>query len=207
MSEQASVMLNELDTLDLLVLKLGVIQLHRIQRQQEEKALRAQVVKKLKEGGKRPFYDPRNPARKLWNATASETSYHAEILDRTKLEEWVRENYPAKLRPQTKLRAGFTEADVWQIARTYAAYMFEEVDVVEPWVLNELKLKSEQAGQPMGWGNEIDDNAPPGIEVTKAASTVTMTFTPKAAELMHSLILDGVIDVDGNLTAAPAGGE
>lgn len=204
MSEPAPATLDELNTLDRLVLRLGVVQLHRIQRQQEEKQLRAQVVKELKEGGKRPFYDPRNPSRKLWNATASETSYHAEILDRTQLEAWIHENYPAKLRPQTKLRQGFTEADVWQIARTYAAYMFEEADVVEPWVFNELKVKSEQAGEPMGWGNEIGEKAPPGIEVTKAASTVTMTFTPKAAELMHSMIIDGVIDVDGNLITAPA---
>ena len=201
----AAVPLPELSELDKLVLRLGVVQMHRTQRQQEEQDLRAKVVNKLRPGGKCPIYDPRDPSKKLWNATASETSFRAEVVDRTKAEDWVRENYPSKLRPQVKLKEGFTEADVLQIARRYAAYMFEEVDVVEPWVLNELKIKSQQAGRPMGWGNEIGEHAPPGIEVTKADSTITMTFTPAAAELLRSLIRDGVIDSDGNPTSS--GGE
>lgn len=186
------------DELDRLVLRLGVVQWHRMSRQEEEAQLRAEVVKALRAGGKRPVYDPRNPEQKLFHATASETNYQARVIDRAQTEEWVRENYPAKLRPRTKLREGFTEDDVMQVLRKHAGYMIEDGDVVEDWVLRELELKSQQAGQPMGWGNEIGEHAPPGIAVTKPDSTVKMTFSPHAFDAIRALILEGVIDVDGN---------
>ncbi len=194
----AVVPIGELGELDRLVLRLGVVQLNRMRRQEEEAQLRAEVVKALRAGGKRPFYDPRNPQQKLWHATASETAYQARVVDRSRAEEWVRENYPAKLRPRTKLREGFTEDDVLQVLRKHAGYMIEDVEEVQDWVLRELELKSQQAGEPMGWGNEIGEHAPPGIAVTKPDSTVKMTFSPRAVEVIDGLIVDGVIDVDGN---------
>lgn len=197
----------ELGELDKLVLRLGVVQLHRMRRQEEEAQLRAEVVKALRAGGKRPFYDPRNPEQKLWHATASETTYQAHVIDRSKTEEWVRERYPAKLRPRTKLREGFTDEDVLQVLRKHAAYMIEDVEEVQDWVLRELELKSQLAGQPMGWGNEIGEHAPPGITVTKPDSTVKMTFSPRAAEVIEALIIDRVIDLDGNPITPAVGGE
>jgi hypothetical protein len=196
---------NELSELDKLALRLGVVQLNRMRMQQEETELRAQVVKALRAGGKVPVYDPRNPKRKLWHATASETNYQAQVVDRTAAEEWVRENYPAKLRPRTKLREGFTDDDVLQVLRKHASYMIEDVEEVQDWVLHELELKSQQAGEPMGWGNEIGEHAPPGIVVTKPESTVLVKFTPGALDAIDSLILDRFIDLDGNVIAA--GGE
>lgn len=184
--------------LDKLVLRLGVVQWHRMRRQEEETLLRAEVVNALRAGGKRPVYDPRNPEQKLFHATASETNYQAHVVDRAQTEEWVRENYPAKLRPRTKLREGFTDEDVMQVLRKHANYMIEDGDVVEDWVLRELEFKSQQAGQPMGWGNEIGEHAPPGIAVTKPDSTVKMTFSSHAFDAIQELILEGVIDVDGN---------
>lgn len=192
---------DELGELDKLVLRLGVVQLNRMRRQEEETQLRAEVVKALRAGGKRPVYDPRNPQQKLWHATASETAYQARVIDRSKTEEWVRENYAAKLRPRTRLRDGFTDEDVLQVLRKHAGYMIEDVEEVQDWVLRELELKSQQAGQPMGWGNEIGEHAPPGIVVTKPESTVKMTFSPRAVEAVDALILDGVIDIDGNPTS------
>lgn len=191
--------------LDRLVLRLGVVQWHRMRRQEEETQLRAEVVKALRAGGKRPVYDPRNPEQKLFHATASETNYQARVVDRAKAEEWVRENYPAKLRPRTKLKEGFTEEDVMQVLRKHAAYMIDDVEEVQDWVLRELELKSQQAGEPMGWGNEIGEHAPPGIAVTKPDSTVKMTFSSRAFEVIEALILERVIDVDGNLVST--GGE
>jgi hypothetical protein len=205
--EQSAVVVpvGELSELDKLALRLGVVQLNRMRMQQEETELRAQVVKALRAGGKVPVYDPRNPKRKLWHATASETNYQAQVVDRTAAEEWVRENYPAKLRPRTKLREGFTEEDVLQVLRKHAGYMVEDVEEVQDWVLHELELKSQQAGEPMGWGNEIGEHAPPGIVVTKPDSTVLVKFTPGAFDAINSLIVDRVIDLDGNIIAA--GGE
>lgn len=200
--ESAAAVPLELGELDKLVLRLGVVQLHRMRRQEEEVQLRAEVVKALRAGGKRPMYDPLNPEQKLWHATASETTYQARVVDRTRAEEWVRENYPAKLRPRTKLKEGFTDEDVLQVLRKHAEYMIEDIEEVQDWVLRELELKSQQAGEPMGWGNEIGEHAPPGIAVTKPDSIVKMTFSPRAAEIVDALILNGVIDVDGN----PVGG-
>lgn len=207
MSEQKSVPVEQMDALDREMLRLGVAYLRRKHWVEQEQKRRAEAVKMLRPGGKRPVYDPRNAERKLWHGTASETSYKAEIVDHRQLEEWVRENYPAKLRSKTKLKEGFTEADVLQIAQTYASYMFETVPVVEDWVKHELVLKSQLAQQPMGWGGEVGESAPPGIEVSKAASAVVLTITKHAAEAIDELILAGVIDEDGNIIASSLGGE
>ncbi|MDX3661250.1 hypothetical protein PV646_28430 [Streptomyces sp. ID05-26A] len=206
MSDEQSNVAGQLNDMDRLIWQLGWVVLQRKRRQEEEERLREKVVNNARAGATWPVADPRNAERKLWHATVSKTSYVATITDRTKAEQWVREQYPAKLRKKWKLREGFTEADAWEQLREHCGYMFEEVAVVEEWVLNELKMKSQQAGRPMGWGNEIGEKAPPGIEVTKPPSTVLLKITDDASDIVDALRASGIIDQDGNFTA-PVGGE
>ena len=194
------------EQLNQLIWRLAVVQTHRKRRQAEERELRDQVVATVPSGGTWPIVDPRDPDRKLMQATVSKTSYVARVTDRAATEKWVKAEYPAKTRREPRLKECFTQADAMKALQDLAPGMFEEVDVVEDHLLRELELKSQMAGQPMGFGGEIGEHAPPGITVTKPDPTVVVTFTKSAPDVFDELTVGGVIDLDGNFAARAAGG-
>lgn len=194
------------EQLNQLIWRLAVVQTHRKRRQAEERELRDQVVATVPSGGTWPIVDPRDPDRKLMQATVSKTSYVARVTDRAATEKWVKAEYPAKTRREPRLKECFTQADAMKALQDLAPGMFEEVDVVEDHLLRELELKSQMAGQPMGFGGEIGEHAPPGITVTKPDPTVVVTFTKSAPDVFDELTAGGVIDLDGNFVAGAAGG-
>lgn len=203
MSEEQSSVVGPLNQL---IWRLGVVQWHRKRRQQEERELRDQVVATVPSGGTWPVVDPRNPENKLWHSTVSKTSYVAKVTERAATEKWVRAEYPAKTRRESRLKECFTQADAMKALQDLAPGMFEEVDVVEDHLIRELELKSQLAGQPMGFNGELGEHAPPGITVTKPEPTVLVKFTDAAEAAVEELILAGVIDLDGNFIAANSGG-
>lgn len=191
--------------LNQLIWRLGVVQWHRKRRQQEERELRDEVVASVPSGGTWPVVDPRNPEIKLLHATVSRTSYVAKATDRAATEKWVRTEYPSKTRPERRLKECFTQADAMKALQDLAPNMFEEVDVVEDHLIRELELKSQLAGEPVGFGGEIGEHAPPGITVTKPEPTVLVKFTDAADAAVEELIIAGVIDMDGNFIKPIAG--
>lgn len=192
--------------LNQLIWRLGVVQMQRKRRQEEERDLRDQVVATVPSGGTWPIVDPRDPDRKLLQATVSKSSYVAKVTDRAHTEKWVKAEYPEKTRREWRLKEQFTEADAWKVLRELAPRMFEEAEVVEDHLLRELELKSQMAGQPMGFGGEVGEDAPPGITVTKPDSVVVVTFTEAASGAFDELIVERVIDLDGNFITPAAGG-
>lgn len=189
-----------LTDLDRLVLRLGVTQLSRVRAASAEQALRTEVVTALRRGGSRAAVNPYT-GEKIAQVTVSETAYKADVVDPSATTEWVKATYPAKTRKVVKVREGFTPEDVLRALEVLAPYMVEEVVEVEPWVLRELELKSQQAGTPMGWGGEVGENAPPGIKVVQPDSTVRVTFSPHAVDVVDGMLANRVIDMDGNIIA------
>lgn len=162
-----------------------------------EAAVKAEVVAALRRGATLPATHPRRPDRQIAQVNVSKATYKAATLNRAATEEWVTAKYPMKLENRERLVSTATEADVRNILRTFAPYLLETVKVVPDHVIRELELKSEQAHQPMGWGGETGDDAPPGIEVSVIDPKVTITFRDE--DLLDELILSGVVDADGHI--------
>lgn len=200
MSEQ-SFAVGELSELDRLMLKLGVAQRKRQQAQEHETQVRANAVEALGEGGRKFTYNPLNHKEKLWHSTVSETQYQAHVTDRAAAEAWVCEQYPFKTRTRKRLVPGTRMDEVIEALLKVAPYLVEDYVEVEDHVLHELEQKSKLARQPMGFGGEIGEHAPPGITVTKPKPSMRVTFEDGAAEAIDELILRGVIDDDGNVIA------
>lgn len=202
--DTAEEQLNVTGYLKQLILRLGITQMHRRRREQEERELRDQVVAVVPPGGTWVIVDPRNPDRKLLQATVSKTSWVAKVTERWRTEKWVVDEYPAKARREWRLKPHFTQADAMKALFDLAPKMFEEVDYVEDHVIRELELKSQLAGEPVGFGGEIGEHAPPGITVTKPDSKVVVTVPEDAYDAFGELIVSGFIDMDGNIITPSA---
>jgi len=158
---------------------------------------KAEVVRALRRGATLAAANPVKPEQEIAQVNVSKVTYSATTVDRAAAEEWVKARYGDKVEKKTRLLPTVTERDVFNVLRQFAPYLLEEVDVVPDHVIRELELKSEQAREPMGWGGEIGDAAPTGIKVTQSDPKVTITF--REVQAIDDLILNGVIDMDGNM--------
>lgn len=162
-----------------------------------DKAAKADVVKVLGRKGSLPVMNPLNPGEEFVQITVSKLTYIAKTLDYTAAEEWVKKNYPDKVQKKTRLMPGTTEQHVFNVLRQFAPYLLEEIDVVPNHVIHELEMKSERAQQPMGFGGEAGEDAPPGIVVEESTPKVTVTF--RNAAVVDDLLVTGYVDMEGNL--------
>lgn len=185
------------DANNALLVKLAVASRKSQEAQKAEKAAKKEVVEAFRRGATQVAADPRKPDEEIAQITVSKVTWSAQALDRAAVDEWVKAKYADKA--EKKVRIICTDEDVLNIMRTFAPYYLEEVHVVPDHVIRELELKSEVAHQPMGWGGEIGDDAPPGIAVTPSDPKITITW--RNADLVDDLIVGGVVDMDGNLIA------
>lgn len=162
-----------------------------------DKAAKADVVKVLGRKGSLPVMNPLNPGEEFVQITVSKLTHIAKTVDYTAVEEWVKKNYADKVEKKTRLMPGTTEQHVFNVLRQFAPYLLEEIDVVPNHVVYELELKSKLAQQPMGFGGEIGENAPPGIVVEESTPKVSVTF--RNAAVVDDLIVTGIVDMEGNL--------
>jgi hypothetical protein len=103
----------------------------------------------------------------------------------------VTEKYPERLEERTRIKQD-RDQDVINVLQVFAPYLLETVRLVPDHVIREIELKSQLAHQPMGLGNEIGEDAPPGIKVSEVPAKVTITF--------RDLELFGDIDLNGDVT-------
>jgi hypothetical protein len=155
------------------------------------------VVQTLRRGATQVAVSPLDANQELAQINVSQTTWTAATVARTETEEWVKARYADKVEKKTRLLPTVTEQDVFNVLRTFAPYLLEEIDVVPDHVIRELELKSEQAHEPMGWGGEIGDAAPPGIRVFPSNPKVTVTF--RDTQAIDALVDAGVITVDGHM--------
>jgi hypothetical protein len=164
---------------------------------EDETAAKADVVKVLGRNSTKTATNPLNPDEEFVQVNVSKVTYSAKVVDLGATEGWVREKYADRIEKKTRLLANVTEDDLFKVLRHHAPYLLEEIDVVPSHVIRELVLKSEKAHQPMGWGGEVGDDAPPGIKVEKSTPRVSITF--RNADVVDDLILNGVVGMDGKM--------
>lgn len=160
-------------------------------------AAKQEVVNTLGRGATLTAANPLRPEQEVAQVNVSKATWSASTIDRAATEEWVKARYRDRVVKKTRLLPTVTEQDVLNVLRTFAPYLLEEIDEVPDHVIRQLELKSEKAHRPMGWGGEVGDDAPPGIKVTESDPKVTITF--REVQAIDDLILDGVIDMDGNM--------
>lgn len=185
------------DELNALLIRTAVAHRNAERAKEAEIEAKAEAVKVLRRGSTQVATNPLKPEEEFVQVTVSKSTYSAKATDRKLLEEWVTERYADKVETQTRLTSTTTEQDVINVLKTFAPYLLEEVTVVPDHVIRELELKSQKAHQPMGWGGEVGEDAPPGIVVEKSTPRVTITF--RNADVVDDLILNGVVDMEGNM--------
>jgi hypothetical protein len=195
--------------LDWLAKALGVVQSERERLAEVEGQIRQRLTNALGPGGSRSVYDPQHPGKKDWKgwkATATEMSYQACVEDRGAASGWVLAQYPEKAEHRVRISPEVPEREVLNVIRTHAKHMLEEVVEVPDYVLNELVAKSRQAGQPVGFGGEVGQSAPPGIKVTQPDSYLTVKFYDPAGDIIATLRADERFTLE-TIVAAMAGDE
>ncbi|PRY35278.1 hypothetical protein [Umezawaea tangerina] len=189
--------------LNAVLLKLAVNHFRAKQATKAETASKAAVAKVLGRGATQMAGNPLRPDQEIAQVTVSKATYTATVVDQAAVEEWVRENYADKVEKRTKILGN--DEDVLNILKTFAPYLIEEEEVVPEHVFRELELRSGHARTAAGFGGEVGEDAPPGIEVFVSTPKISVTF--RNASLIDDLLIAGVIDADGNVIAKVDGGE
>lgn len=165
-----------------------------------DEAAKADVVKVLGREGSRLAKNPLKPDEEFVKVTVSKLTYSAKTVEPSATEEWIRQRYSEKVEKRRRLTTKFSAQDIIKILEDLAPFLLETVEVIPPHVIGELERKSQQAQQPMGFGGEIGEDAPPGIVVTPSTPKVYVTF--RNADVVDDLLACGVVDMEGN----PLGG-
>jgi len=162
----------------------------------------AAFAAELGRGATRVAVSPLDPEQHITQVTVSAATYSAKVTSRSRADAWVVENYVEKTEEKTRIKPGF-EAAALAALQDLAPYLVETVRVVPDHVIQELVLKSKLAHQPMGWGGEVGkEDGPPGIEVELTSPRIVITH--RNPSLIDDLILQGVIDHEGNVLTVPA---
>ena len=197
-------MTNELSPLDRAVLRVAVLTVIQGRVAEAVDTARAEVRNATHKGDSLTAVHPAANERPIAKVTHSTPKKRAEVYDRPAVDAWILANYPDKAETNTKVIG--SQADVLDVLREHAPFLLEDVKEVRDWAVNELQLKSAAAGEPVGYGGEIGELAPPGIRVSTPDGTLRVTVAANAAEVVDQLWIDGLIDLDGNLLELPAGG-
>lgn len=183
--------------LNAILLRAAVAHRNAERAKQADEAATADVVKVLGRKGSRTVMNPLRPEEEFVQVTVSKLTYSAKAEDPSATEEWIRQRYSEKVETQKRITTKFSAQDIIKILEDLAPFLLEPVEVIPPHVIGELERKSRQAQQPMGFGGEIGKDAPPGIVVTPSTPKVYVTF--RNADVVDELIINKVVDMEGNL--------
>ena len=189
--------------LDELLLKLGVLTVLQSRVAEAVDAARSEVLKTTRKGDTLTIAHP-DGDEEIAKVTHSKPKPKAVVTDVRALDAWVLANYPGKAETFTKVIG--SQADVLDVLREHAPFLLEEVTEVRDWTRNELTKKSATAGEPVGFGGELGEDAPPGIDVSFPDGVLRVLVAANAPEVVDQLWLDHRVDMDGNLLELPAGG-
>lgn len=197
-------MTNELSSRDRALLRLGVLTVLQGRVSEAVTGARSEAQAELRKGDRLTVSHPDDQSLSIADVSITRPKPVAKITDRAALDDWIATNYPAKTEPRTKIIG--SQEDVLAVLREHAPYYIEDVVEVCDWARNELLLKSAAAGQAIGYGCEIGEHAPPGIEVSTPDGQLRVNLSRSAADIVDQMWLDHRIDMDGNLLELPAGG-
>jgi hypothetical protein len=194
----------ELSPRDAALLKLGVLTVLKNRVTEAERDARNVVAGLLAKGDNSTVSNPTCPEQAIVEVNKSKPKNRATVDSRREVEMWVRANYPGKA--ETKTVVIGSQADVIAVLREHAPFLLDEVTEVPDYVINELVLKSQAAGEPVGFGGEVGEKAPPGLTVSTPEGTLRVTVQDGGADIVEEMWAAGVVDLDGQLVALPAGG-
>jgi hypothetical protein len=141
---------------------------------------------------------------KMARASMSEPKSVATVTDAATLDEWIREHYSEKVRTEDTIVG--THAEVIAVLRDHGRHLLATTTVVPGWVVNELLTISKGAGQPAGFGGEIGDDAPRGIEVSKPDGVLSVTADKTNGLPAFRALWDAhVFGLDGTVVRLPGG--
>lgn len=193
------------EPLDHTLLRLGVLTTLQGRVSDAVNTTREAVHAALKKGATEPVTHPDDDTREIATVSVTKPKAVATAMSTSALDAWIMENHPAKTETHTKILG--SEADVIAVLKEHAPYLLDEVVVVPAWARNELLTKSAAVGEPMGFGGEVGEHAPPGIHVSTPDGQLRVKLAPTAVEVVDELWISGRVDLDGNLLELPAGGE
>ena len=145
----------------------------------------ARTERLLRPGARFVVDNPADPDRELGTVTVPKPSppKHA-VTDEPALHEWIRTHHDDLCRDDDQLTPGRT-ADIIAALRDYApddviADLVQTKRVVPAWAVEDILRASDEAGQAVGPGGEIDDDAPPGVALRSRTSVPSVKLTPDA---------------------------
>lgn len=198
-------MTNELTPVDRNLLRLGVLTVLQSRVAEEVDRLRAAVHAAMKRGDRRAVTHPDDESQPIAEISVTKPKPVAEVTHREALDAWIVANYPAKTEKRPKILG--SEQDVLDVLREHAPYLLDDVVEVDDWARNELLTKSAAVGEPIGYGGELGEHAPPGIEVSTPDGQLRVNLSKTAADVVDQLWLAQRVDMDGHLLELPAGSE
>lgn len=133
---------------------------------------------------------------KIARVSKSDPKKRATVDDRKALEQWVTDRHPEKLMERGEIVGPMPE--VLATLREHAPHLVADKKSVPDWAVNELLLKAEKAGVPVGYGGELDEHAPPGITVTNPDGVLSVVLDKTNAEAAIRALWDArLVDMDG----------
>lgn len=196
--------MNDLTPTDRAVMRLGVLTGLLVRVKAAEGKAREEVTAALGKGDAKTARSPIDDDV-LIKASMSDPKDEATVIDRKAVDAWICDNYLAKTEIVTRIIG--SNADVLDALREHAPFLVEDVRVVPDWAVNELVVKSAGAGEPVGYGGEMGEQAPPGIKVSKPDGRLTVSKGKNAQHALEQMWAAGLVDLDGNLREITAGGE
>lgn len=187
------------------VRRLAVLNVAKQRVTQAERDERDALARSLRSGETLQATNPQNPNQVIGKVTKAKPTTRATVSSRPDVEAWITERYPEKLVTGTRLDEERLPELIGFLGENAPWFLAEEPQVPD-WAVHELVVKSTAAGQPIGWGGEIGEDAPAGLVVTEFEGAVKVTIDKNGgAELVDELWCAGVLDFAGNF-AIPAGG-
>lgn len=163
----------------------------------EGDAARADIASVMSKGDTLAVRSPLDGS-KIGRVSKSDPKPRATVTNRALVEEWITHHYPDKLIERAEISGPM--AEVIQVLREHAPHLVTDRKSVPDWAINELAVKSEQAGEPIGYGGELGEHAPRGIEVVIPDGVITVVLDKCNAEPAIRALWDArLVDMDGNV--------
>lgn len=188
--------MNELSPVDRALLRVSVLTFLARRIKAETDAAREESTPHLKKGDTLAVRSPLDDTR-IARVLRTDPDPTAAVTDQAALEKWVVKRYPEKLVGRWEIRNMSAAIDV---LRAHAPHLVAFVESVPDWAVNELVKKSATAGQPVGYGGEVDDDAPPGITIETPDGVLQVRVDWQQAESAIVALWDAhMVAMDGNI--------
>jgi len=187
--------MTDLSPVDRAVLNVAILTFLQKRLKDETDTIRGHASSLMKKGDTLSARSPLDDV-KIARVSKSDPKKRATVTNREAVEQWVTDRHPEKLVERTEIVGPMPE--VLATLRAHAPHLVADKKSVPDWAVNELLLKAEKAGQPVGYDGELDDHAPPGITVTNPDGVLSVVLDKANAESAIRAMWDAhLVDMDG----------